>query len=64
MLYSMHAKSLQCVRLCNPMNRGPPGSSLHGILQARVLEWAAMPSSTSLKSPALPLVPLGKNITL
>ena len=27
------------------MNRSPPGSSVHGILQARVLEWAAMPSS-------------------
>ena len=27
------------------MDRIPPGSSVHGILQARILEWAAMPSS-------------------
>ena len=33
-----------CPTLCDPMDCGPPGSS-HGILQARVLEWAAMPSS-------------------
>ena len=32
-----------CPALCDPM--GPPGSSAHGILQARILEWAAMPSS-------------------
>ena len=31
--------------LCDPMNYGPPGSSVHGILQARILEWVAMPSS-------------------
>ena len=34
-----------CPTLCDPMNCGPPGSSAHGILQARVLEWVAMPSS-------------------
>ena len=33
------------VWLCNPMNCKPPGSSVHGILQARILEWVAMPSS-------------------
>ena len=31
-----------CPTLCNPMNFSPPGSSLHGILQARVLEWVAI----------------------
>ena len=30
---------------CNPMDCSPPGSSLHGILQAKLLEWVAMPSS-------------------
>ena len=30
------------VRLCDPMDHGPPGSSVHGILQARILEWVAM----------------------
>ena len=28
--------------LCNPMDCRPPGSSVHGILQARILEWIAM----------------------
>ena len=31
--------------LCSPMDRSPPGSSDHGILQARMLEWVARPSS-------------------
>ena len=31
--------------LCSPMDCSPPGSSVHGILQARILEWVAMPSS-------------------
>ena len=39
----MHAKSLQlCSTLCNPVNWSPPGSSIHGILQARILEWFAI----------------------
>ena len=42
----MHAKSLQsCLTLCDPKDHSPPGSSVHGILQARILEWVAMPSS-------------------
>ena len=36
----MHAKSLQsCPTLYNPMDSSPQGSSVHGILQARTLEW-------------------------
>ena len=31
--------------LCNPMNCSPPGSSVHGFLQARILEWVAIPFS-------------------
>ena len=31
-----------CLTPCDPMDCSPPGSSLHGILQARVLEWAAI----------------------
>ena len=34
-----------CPTLCNPMDCSPPGSSVHGILQARILGWVAMPSS-------------------
>ena len=42
----VHAKSLQsCLTLCNTLDSSPPGSSVHGILQARILEWVAMPSS-------------------
>ena len=43
----MHAKSLQlCPTLCNPMDYSPSGSSVHGILLARILEWVvAVPSS-------------------
>ena len=33
----------QIQTLCDPMDCGPPGSSVHGILQARILEWAAIP---------------------
>ena len=37
------AKSLQsCPPLCNPMDNSPLGSSVHGILQARILEWVAI----------------------
>ena len=31
-----------CPALCNPMDCSPPGSSVHGILQARMLEWVAI----------------------
>ena len=37
------AKSLQsCPTLCDPMDGSPPGSPIHGIFQARVLEWGAI----------------------
>ncbi|XP_070309120.1 heat shock factor-binding protein 1-like protein 1 [Odocoileus virginianus] len=36
------AKSLQsCPTLCDPIDGSPPGSCIHGIFQARVLEWVA-----------------------
>ena len=34
-----------CLTLCNPMDCNPPGFSVHGILQARILEWVAIPFS-------------------
>ena len=44
--HGMHAKLLQpCPTVSDPMDHSPPGSSVHGILQARILEWVAMPSS-------------------
>ena len=36
---------------CNPVDCSPPGSSVHGILQARTLEWAAMSSSRDSSQP-------------
>ena len=45
----MHAKSLQlCLNLCDSTDYSPPGSSVHGILHARILEWVAMPSSRGI----------------
>ena len=37
-----------CPTLCNPMDCSPPGFSVHGILQARIVEWIAFPFSRSL----------------
>ena len=39
------------VRLCDLMNCSPPGSSVHGILQAKMLLWVAMPSSRRSSQP-------------
>ena len=48
----MCAKSLQlCPILCDPVDCSPPGSSVPGIHQARILEWVAMPSSRGLSWP-------------
>ena len=52
--YMLHAaaaaKSLQsCPTLCDPIDGSPPGSSVHGILQARTLEWVAISSSNAWK---------------
>ena len=42
----VHVKSLQlCPTLCDPMDCSLPDSSVHGILQAGILEWFAMPVS-------------------
>ena len=40
-----------CLTLCDPVDCNPPGSSVHGILQARILEWVAMPSSRGSSRP-------------
>ena len=45
-IHCVYAKSLQsCPTLCSPMDRSPPGFSVHGILQARILEWVVISSS-------------------
>ena len=51
----VYAKSLQsCPTLCDPMEYRPPGSSVHGVLQARILEWAAFASSRGSSLPSDP----------
>ena len=43
--------ALSCLTLCDPMDYSPPGSSVHGILQARTLEWIAISFSRGSSSP-------------
>ena len=48
----MHSKSCQsCLILCDPMDSSFSGSSVHGILQARILDCVAMPSSRGCSQP-------------
>ena len=61
-----------CLTLCDPMDCSLPGSSVHGIFQVRILEWAAIsfsrgpsqpriePRSPALQADALPSEPPGK----
>ena len=43
--YIMVAPAQSCPTLCGPMDRSPPVSSVHGILQAIILEWVSIPFS-------------------
>jgi len=45
-------QSLSRVWLCSRTDCSPPGSSVHGILQARILDWVAMPSSRGSSQPS------------
>ena len=77
----MHAKALwSCLTLCNPRDCSPPGSSIHGSLQARILEWVAISYSRGSSWPrdwthvsyiylswqvgSLPLVPPGRPLNI
>ena len=60
--FSVHmcacVKSFQlCPTLCDPMDCSPPGSSVHGILQTRILQWVACPPSGDLPAPRGPSRP-------
>ena len=60
--------------LCDPMDYRPPGSSVHGILHARILEWVAIPfsrrssqprdqtQSSGMQADSLPSEPPGKPV--
>ena len=43
--------SFSCAQLCDPMDYSPSSSSVHGILQARIVEWVAMPSCRASSPP-------------
>ena len=47
----MHSVALSCPTLCNPVNYSLPGSSVHGALQARLLDWVAISYSMGSSSP-------------
>ena len=51
--FAMCGQFLKNTTLCDPMDYSVPGSSVHGILQARIVEWAAMPSSRDLPDPGI-----------
>ena len=52
------AKLLQsCPTLCDPMDCSPPGSSVHGIFQARTVEWGAIAFSIQMSH----FSPIGQN---
>ena len=42
-----------CLTICDPMDCSPPGPSVHGISQARILEWAAFPSPGDRPNPGI-----------
>ena len=45
-----------CLTLFDPIDGSPPGSSVHGIVQARILEWVAIPFSRGSSQPRSPEV--------
>ena len=45
-----------CLTLCNPMDCSPPCFSVHGISQARILEWVPFPSLGDLPNPGIECV--------
>ena len=47
----VYSVAQSCQTLCKPMDCNPPGSSVHGILQARRLEWVAISSSRGSSQP-------------
>ena len=42
-----------CPTLCNSMDHSPPGFSVHGFLQTRILEWVAIPYPGNLPNPGI-----------
>ena len=53
-----------CLTLCRLVDCSPPGSSVHGISQARMLEWVALPSPGGLPHPGTGLGPPALQVAL
>ena len=51
-----HSVTQSCLTLCDPMDCGPPGFSVHGISQARILEWVVISSSRGSSRPRCPVL--------
>ena len=49
----MYVCAQSCPTLCDRVDCSPPGSSVHGILQARILEWVAIASPRDLPDPGV-----------
>ena len=58
----MKVNSLSRVRLCDPVDCNLPGSSVHGILQARILEWVAISSPGNLPDPGIEPMTLASHV--
>ena len=50
---AMCERAQSCLTLCNLMDYSPPASSVHGIFQARLLEWVAVSFSRNLPNPEI-----------
>jgi len=50
-MYNVVVHAQSCPTLCDPADDSPPGFSVHGILQARILEWVAISSSGGSSQP-------------
>ena len=57
-----HLVARSCLTLCNPVDCSTPGSSVHGILSARILEWVAISFSTMEKFSSTKLLPGAKKV--
>ena len=62
-VFCAFAKSLQsCLTFWDPVDCSPPGSSVHGILQAKILEWLLFPPPGDLSDPGIKSKSLTSNL--
>ena len=49
----MYSSAQLCLTFCDPMDNSPSASSVHGILQPKILEWVVIPSPGGLPDPGI-----------